>query len=230
MKKNFLMLLCLFAGITTAFSQNQQPQSVIQVQGEGIVRVIPDEVTINIRVEHSGDNTSEIKSQNDAVIREVLKYVKKAGIPDKDVRTEYMNLTKNYDYNTKIYSYVANQSLSVKLRNLEKYEELMNGLLKTGINRIDGVNFTSSKKESLESEARKKAVANAKKKAEEYVSVLNQKVGKAVSISENNSGGDPRPMMYRMAAMDSAVQEEGATIAPGELEIRTRVNVVFELK
>lgn len=229
MKKiNLVLLLCLFVGSAAVFSQNQLPP-VIQVQGEGVVRIIPDEVTINIRVEHSGDNTGAIKSQNDAVIREVLKYVKKTGIPDKDVRTEYMNLTKNYDYNTKTYSYVANQSLSIKLRDLTKYETLMNGLLQTGINRIDGVQFSSSKIENLESEARKKAILNAKKKAEEYVSVLNQQVGKAISISENSSGPDPRPM-YRMAAIDHVAFEESATIAPGELEIRTRVNVVFELK
>ena len=79
-------------------------------------------------------------------------------IADKDVRTEYMNLSKNYDYNSKTYTFAANQSLSVKLRDLKKYEPVMKGLLDTGINRIDGVSFSSSNKEVLESQARKKAL------------------------------------------------------------------------
>ena len=149
-------------------------------------------------------------------------------IADKDVRTEYMNLNKNYDHNSKTYTFAANQSLSVKLRDLKKYEAVMKGLIDTGINRIDGVSFSSSKEESLKSEARKKAVENAKMKAQEYVSVLNQTVGKAVSISEFNNAGGPQPM-YKMAMMDSSSGGGGQTIALGEMEIKTTVNVSFLL-
>lgn len=200
----------------------------IEVVGEGIVRVIPDEVTINIRVENTGKTTQGLKQQNDATINEVLKYLKQMGIADKDVRTEYMNLSKNYDYNSKTYTYAANQSLSVKLRDLKKYESLMNGLLDTGINRIDGVAFSTSQKETLESQARKKAIENAQMKAKEYASALNQSIGKAVLVSEFRNVSDPRPM-YKMAMMDSTSSEGGQSIALGEMEIRTTVNVSFLL-
>src|SRR5690606_2932641 len=226
MKKTSLILLLVMT-TTALISQNDKPS--IAVRGEGVVRVIPDEVTINIRVEHTGENTKDLKSQNDAVVKQILQYVKKAGIADKDVRTEYLNLNKVYDYNSKTYAFAANQALSIKLRDLKQYEELMKGLVETGLNRIDGVTFSSSNKDRLESEARKKAVASAKRNAEEYASVLNQSVGKAVSISEISGGNVPQPM-YKMAAMADMSSDDGATIAPGEMEIRTSVNVVFELK
>jgi hypothetical protein len=140
-----------------------------------------------------------------------------------------MNLSKNYDYNSKTYTFAANQSLSVKLRDLQKYEPVMKGLLDTGINRIDGVSFSSSNKEALESQARKKAVENAKMKAEEYVSVLNQTVGKAVSISEFRNSAGPQPMMYKSAMMSDENSGSQQTISPGEMEIRTTVNVSFLL-
>lgn len=215
---------------TTALISQNQNSSTVSVRGEGVIHVIPDEVTINIRVEHSGEDTKDLKSRNDAVVQNVLKFAKNQGVADKDIRTQYMNLSKNYDYNTKTYSFAANQALSIKLRDLKKYENFMNGLMETGINRIDGISFSSSKKDTLESEARKKAVSNAKFKAEEYVSVLNQSVGKAISISEFSNSGEPRPMLYKMAAMSDSSGDEGATIAPGEMEIRTTVNIVFELK
>ena len=214
--------------MTTAMTAQSNLTPTIDVSGEGTVRVVPDEVTINIRVENTGENTKNLKKQNDATVSEVLKFLKQMKIADKDVRTEYMNLTKNYDYNTKTYTFAANQSISVKLRDLNKYEKVVDGLLDTGINRIDWIAFSSSQQDALESQARKKAIENAKMKAGEYASVLNQKVGKAVSISEFPNTGAPQPM-YKMAMMESTSASQSPTLSLGEMEISTTVNVRFLL-
>ena len=141
-----------------------------------------------------------------------------------------MNLNKNYNYDNKSYSYVANQAISIKLDDLKNYEKIMSGLLKAGLNRIDGVQFKSSKMESFMAEARKKAVIDAKSKAKDYANALGQSIGKAISISELETNSFPP--MYRMnemkASSDSMEQQE--TIAPGELEIKSKVTVAFELK
>ncbi|MDN3723649.1 SIMPL domain-containing protein [Aequorivita sp. SDUM287046] len=226
--KTLQTLLILAITTTAMMAQNTLPPNTIDVAGEGIVRVVPDEVTINIRVENTGENTKTLKEQNDATINEVIKFLKKMNIADKDVKTEYMNLSKNYDYNSKTYTFAANQALSVKLRDLSQYETVMKGLMDTGINRIDGVNFSSSKEESLKSEARKKAVQNAQMKAKEYATALNQTIGKAVSVSEFDNTSQPRPM-YKMAMMDSAAGGGEQTIALGEMEIKLTVNVSFLL-
>lgn len=220
-------LLILAITTSTMMAQNAETPTV-DVIGEGIVHVVPDEVTINIRVENTGENTKNLKEQNDATINDVLKFLKKMNIEDKDVKTQYMNLSKNFDYNSKTYTFAANQSLSVKLRDLKKYEQVMKGLIDTGINRIDGVDFSSSNNSNLESQARKKAIENAQMKAKEYAKALNQNVGKAVSISEFKNSSDPRPM-YNMSAMRDSSGSEGQSIALGEMEIRTTVNVSFLL-
>lgn len=222
--KTFLIL----AITTTAMMAQNTLTPTVDVIGEGIVNVVPDEVTINIRVENTGENTKNLKEQNDATINDVLKFLKKMNIADKDVRTEYMNLNKNYDYNSKTYTFAANQSLSVKLRDLKKYEEVMKGLMETGINRIDGVEFSSSNKAALESQARKQAVENAQMKAKEYAAALNQNIGKAVSISEFRNTSGPQPL-YRMESMSTSAESGGQSIALGEMEIRTTVNISFLL-
>tara|TARA_R100000935_G_C2825017_1_gene161809 strand:- start:715 stop:1404 length:690 start_codon:yes stop_codon:yes gene_type:complete len=226
----FIKTLLILAITTTAMTaQNAVSQPTVDVTGEGIVRVVPDQVTISIRVENTGDNPTNLKRQNDAVISEVLKFLKKKNIAEKDVKTQYMNLSKSYNHNNKTYTYAANQSLSVKLRDLSKYESVMNGLLETGINRIDGVQFSSTNEEALKSEARKKAIVNAQMKAKEYTSVLNQTIGKAISISEMGSSPRPQPM-YKMEMMDSSSSGSGGqTIALGEIEIKSVVNVSFLL-
>lgn len=224
MNRYFFIITLL---ITITMNSQIQARPSIDVKGEGIVTVIPDQVIISVRVEHSGTHAKEVKQLNDAVVNEVFQYLKKSGIEAKDVKTEYLNLIKNYDYNTKKYNYAANQSITIKLKDLSKYETLMNGLLDTGINRIDGISFGSSKMEALQSEARVKAIQNAKLKAEEYASVLNQSIGKALLISEFNDSNTPRPMLMGKMAMDSASSSQ--TIALGEMEIRVEVNVSFEL-
>ena len=226
MKNISILLIFLISTIMTA--QNIE-QPTVDVTGEGIVRVVPDEVTISVRVENTGNEAKALKILNDNIVNDVLQTIKRMGIKDKNVQTEYVKLSKNYDYNTKTYNYSANQTISIYLKDLQKYEPLMDGLMSSGINRIDGISFSSSKEMELKSQARKKAIENAVMKAKEYVGVLNQTIGKAVSISEFQNAIAPQPM-YKAMAMQSDSAGERETLAPGEIEIRTSVNVRFVLK
>lgn len=223
--KKFILLL--FITITTTSMAQEMTKPVVAVSGEGTVNIVPDEVTIDLRVESTGNDAQTVKRENDNIVKSVLQAVTAMGIAEKDVRTEYIRLNKNYNHNTKEYSYAANQAIAVKLRDLNKYDAVMDRLLDTGINRIDGVQFSSSKAESLRSEARTKAVMDAKKKASEYAAALGQSIGKAVMISEFQPNSGPQPILRGMAMQDAA---SGKAIAPGEMEISVVVNVSFELK
>jgi len=222
--RHIFILVALIA--TSTMTGQSQPKPSVDVWGEGTVKVVPDQVTVNVRVENTGTNAKEVKLKNDKTVGQVLQFAKGMGIAEKYIKTEYIRLSKNYEYNTKTYNYQANQSISIKLVDLKEYEPLLNGLLETGINRIDGISFSSSQIEALQSQARKKAVENAKLKAQEYASVLGQSIGKALHISEFQKINTPNPML-RTIAIDS----EGAqqTLAPGEMQVSVRVNVSFEL-
>ncbi len=224
--KIFTSLLLILTTTLVMAQQNQKPS--VDVTGEGIVSIIPDQVTINARVEITGKDAKTVKQQNDAIVNEVFSMLKKLGIEDKNIQTDYIRLSKNYEYNSKTYNYAANQAISIKLMSLDNYERVMNGLLQSGINRIDGVNFASSKQNDLEQEARKKAVMNAKMKANDYAGALQQSVGRAIQISEFQQNSSPQPM-YKAMAMEGDMAGGQQTIAPGEMEIKVRVNISFEL-
>ena len=228
MKKLFFVLALIVA--LPVIAQQNSERSVVNVTGEGIVKVEPDEVLIKSRIEHEGNSAAEVKRQNDEVVNKVIKYLKAQGIDDKNINTEYVNLNKRYDYNDKTYSYVANQAISIRLENLKDYEKIMKGLLENGLNRIDGIQFKSSEMEKYEKEARKLAVLDAQSRAKELAQPLGQDIGKAVSISEMDYNSF-QPV-YRMdeAVEMSAAKDGQQTIAPGELEIKIKVNVGFELK
>jgi len=224
MKVKVTLLILIFS--TIMMSQNIE-QPTVDVIGEGIVYVTPDEVTIKVQVENEGLNPKELKQTNDRIVNEVLNFIRSQNIEDKNVLTQYIKLSKNYDYQTKKYKYVANQSISIFLKDLDKYEALMSGLLESGINRIDGIHFSSSKKETLKAQARIKAIQNAKLKAEEYAGVLEQSIGKAIKISEYQINyPTPRNDGLLKAMSDGGVPQ---TISPGEMELRVSVNVRFIL-
>lgn len=228
MKK--IVLFLFLVAQTTMFAQESKQVPQISVNGEGRIKVVPDRVEINLGVKNFGKDAAEVKKLNDETVDKVLKYIKKFGIPASDFKTTQVSLNKTYDYDKKKQTYQASQTVAIVLKDLTKYDQLMMGLMDNGVNSIDNVEFKSSKMEQHKSEARKLAILDAKKKAEDYVSVLNQKVGKAILITDNSSHYQP-PMyknaVFMLEASDSSSQQ---TLAIGEIDILTNVSVSFVLE
>ena len=229
MKKAVLILGLLL--MTMSYAQEQKQIPMVTVSGEGKVKVAPDQALISISIETKGTKAEEVKRENDKKMDAILKFIKKSNIAAEDFQTQRISLNPNYDYEKKKYNYIATQTVQILLRDLSKYDVLMEGLVNEGINRIDNVEFKSSKLTQLQSDARKLAMKEAKAKAEDFVSVLGQKVGKAILISDNSQSYHPQPRMYAMKssmAMDESAPRE--TLAIGEIEITANVSVNFVLE
>lgn len=230
MKKTLLILITLFCTMMYAQEQKQVPQ--ISVSGEGKIKVKPDQVVLNFGIDNTGKDATEVKKLNDETVDKVMKFIKKFGIPTADFQTTNVSLNRNYDYEKKKYNFQASQSVTILLRDVTKYDDLMMGLVDNGINNISNVEFKSSKIEEYKSAARKEAMKDAKRKADDYVSVLtNQKIGKAILITDNSQAYYPQPMykgaMMAMADGNAAPRE---TLAVGEIEVTSNVSVSFLLE
>ena len=229
MKKVILVLSLIFMQISYGQEVKQIPQII--VNGEGKVKVVPDQATIAATVETKGNNAKEVKKQNDEKIDAILKFIKKMNLAPADFKTQRVSLNPQYHYEKKKHSYNATQTIEILLRDLSNYDELMEGLVNQGINRIDNVTFQSSKMKQYESEARKLAMKEAKLKAEDYVSVLGQKVGRALTISDNSQTYYPQPMYVGMKTMQSNdMSAPRETLAAGEITITATVTVNFILE
>jgi uncharacterized protein YggE len=229
MKKAALILSMLFMSMSYAQEIKQVPQ--VSVTGEGKIKVVPDQVSIIATVETKGNNAKDVKKENDKQMEAVLKMIKKMNLAPADYRTQRVSLNPIFDYEKKKTTYNATQSVEILLRDLSQYDELMEGLVNQGINRIDNVTFQSSKVAQYQSDARKMAMKDAKLKAEDYVSVLGQKVGRAMTINDNSQNYQPQPVYARMKSMamdESATTRE--TLAEGEITITANVSVSFILE
>ena len=134
MKTTVLILTTLFA-ISTMQAQDQRPQvPQISVTGEGKVKITPDQVSINVGFQNTGKDSKEVKNLNDEVVDKVLKFLKKTGIPATDYKTNNVSLYKSYDYEKKKYNFQASQTLTILLKDLSKYDDVMMGLNDAGVN------------------------------------------------------------------------------------------------
>lgn len=230
MKKTVFILVVLMTTLLQAQEIKQIP--MINVSGEGKIKLTPDQAAISLSVESKGAKAVDVKKENDRKMDAVLKFIKSMGIAKEDFQTQRVSLYPNYDYEKKKNTYIATQSVVILLKDLSKYDVLMDGLVDVGMNRIDNVELKSSKTEAMQKEARKLAMQNAKAKAEDFVSVLNQKVGKAYTISDNSQTYYPPRPMYEMKTM--AMADGGAapreTLATGEIELVVNVSVSFVLE
>ncbi len=223
--KKLILVLTLVATMTQAQENKLVPQ--ITVSGEGKIKVTPDEALITIGVENAGKDAVEVKKKNDDTIDAVIKIIKKNGIPVTDFQSQRISLFKSYDYETKKSNYTANQSIVIHLKDLKKYESLMVDIVNSGVNQIQGVQFKTSKLEQYETEARKKAVLQAKKKAEDYVVALDKKIGKAILVSDASQSNYPQPMYANMMVKEMSADSVNQTLAIGEIEVDANVTITF---
>jgi uncharacterized protein YggE len=234
MKNYFLAILAvtlpLFNGFSQEIKSNTQPQ--ISVMGEGKVITVPDRAHLQLGVQKTGKEAGEAKKACDEVIANTIEALKKMGIPTTDFKTTQLFLNRTYDYDKKKYYFSASQQLQVTLKDLSKYNELNDKITDLGLNNVGGVQFTTSKQDELEKQARQKAILDAKQKATDYVTPINQKIGKAILISDNSVSNayENGPMVGMAMKMMSTADAPQDTLAQGEITIKAQVSVTFVLE
>lgn len=227
-------ILTWVSALLISFTMTAQSVSSIEttpqiaINGVGKLNVTPDYAILSFGVESRANDAIQAKRDNDAAVAKVIAFIKKMKIDEKDYQTQRVNLYKSRDYETKTDYFQATQTMTINLKDLTKYEELMMGLMQSGINQIQGIEFKSSKIADYQTEVRTKAIADARKKATDYAQALGQTIGKAIYVSDQNTSVIPMPRnMMKATSADFAQSED--TLAIGEIEISTTVSVRFIL-
>jgi uncharacterized protein YggE len=121
--------------------------------------------------------------------------------------------------------YTATNNVEVTIRSLDSAGRVLSAATNAGANQLYGIRFEIEDPSLLQAEARKKAVADARTRAERLAQLAGVKLGPAVSISELEGGGGSGPVpMFAMAKMDAA-----APVERGELTVTSTVQIVYAL-
>jgi uncharacterized protein YggE len=240
MKHAFLGALML-AGASLAVPAAAQQASITQtiagtrldVTATGEVTRVPDVAVITAGVvTRSSTATGAIQDAANRMQR-VLAALKQAGVEERDIQTGAINLNAEYRYPDnqapQLVGYTANNSLTIRFRDIRNSGKILDALVAQGANQISGPNLTVDKPEAALDEARLKAIAAARARADLYARSLGMRVARVVSISENGGYAVPPPAPP-MPVMARAYESAQTKIEPGEQNLQVSVAVTFELQ
>ena len=204
------------------------PPPAISVTGEASVSVPPDLAQVDGGVSSDAKSAREASEANNAAMGKVLLALKAAGVEEKDVQTSRLSLQPQYAPNrsgpSPVVGYRASNRVTIRVRDVTKVAGVIDTLVGAGANEIGGINFMVSQASKLLDEAREKAIADARRKAEIYARAAGVTLGAPLSISEE---GHVTPGPYRKMAAGMAAS---APIAQGEETLSVTVNVSWAIK
>ncbi len=201
----------------------------IIVTGEGSVEIAPDIATISLGVTAEAQDAADALSANTEATAAVLERVAVAGVEARDVQTSGLSLSPNWAQNntdgtSRIVGFIATNQVTVRVRDLEALGGILDDVVRNGANTFNGLSFGLQDPDPVMDEARKKAVAEALRKAKLYAAAAGVTLGPIAELSEN-MGGLPPPMFAR----SGMVMESAVPVAEGEVSIAAQVTVQFEI-
>lgn len=214
----------------------------VTVSGVGKVSAAPDVADISVGVVTEAQTARDALSGNNQAMTALTEQLKARGLAEKDIQTDNISLNPRYsqppnqpfpgqgqpqEFTPRIIGYSVTNSVRIVVRDLESLGELLDAIVTAGANQMNGISFRVSEPEVLKDEARTKAVADARRKAEQLCEALGVTLGAPVEVVEGGGGfPPPQPMMARAMMM----AEDSVPISPGEQELSVSVQVVYEIK
>ena len=204
----------------------------ITVVGIGKVTGQPDIARVTVGIETQAPSLQTAVDDNKAKMTVLLETLKKLGLADKDIRTSNYSVyteratapTPGTEISTDQMIYHVTNQVDVTVRDVNQIGAVLDKAVAAGANNIYGVNFSVADTAKLEAEAREKAVADAKARAEELAQLNGVQLGEVLTISEV-VGGSAYPM-YR----DAVGMGGGTPVQPGELEMSLSIQITYAVK
>ena len=124
--------------------------------------------------------------------------------------------------------YRVSNMVQVTIRDLTKVSDVIDTAVKAGANNVWGISFSLDDTDALEAQAREKAVADAKARAESLASLTGVKVGQVMAVSEV-VGGSSVPM-FASADRAMGLGGGGTPAEPGEVTFSTQIQVIYAIQ
>jgi len=191
-----LAILCLTAIVVVAILRDRivsQTNWTVQVTGVGEINYEPDyaNLVLGVLISDEKNPTKAIADMN-STTKKIIDAVSKLGVPADKFKTTNFNLMPHYVYleeKSEVTGYDAEQMLTIKIEGIDQNKELLGKAIEAasqvGANKVSGIEFNSSKIETLKQEARVLALKDARSKAGSIASAAGVKIGKVVGWWEN---------------------------------------------
>lgn len=232
MKNSFVAGLALAGASCPALAQvatiNQSIAGTrLDIEAAADVTRVPDIALISAGVVSRSASASGALEDSASRMGRVLAALKRAGIKESDIQTGNISLNPEYRYvqneAPQLVGYTASNTVNVRFRNIAASGKILDALVAQGANQINGPTLLVDRPEEALDEARAKAVAIGKARAELYAHALGMHVVRLVALSESG-GSAPAPVP------PMALARAETRIEPGDLKLGLSVHLIFELQ
>jgi uncharacterized protein len=205
----------------------------VKVFGSAVVRVTPDTASIIIAVSRVEQKPEAAFARAREGAQAVNAYQRRAGA--NDFGSSLITLSNEFRHvsgEQRLVGYEASITFNVVLRELDKVDSLLSGLFAAGANHLTSMKFQSSRLKELRADARRRAIAAAREKAELYCQAAGVRVGTVLAIEDVN----PEIISYSSHGHTyrepMAAEEEGVTgaIDPSAITVGAAVNVLYQIE
>ena len=203
----------------------------IETSGASEIVIDADMAVVNIEVVVEAPTAKAAKDTSDKAISQFLNRLQQAGVDKHDIQSANLNLHPQYHYQKNepatLKGYQASRRMTITVKQLEQLNDLLDSALEQGINRVNSIELTSSKRTDFIEQARQAAIEDAKQKAKSLAKGFDKKVEGVWQIRYFDQH-PIQPVQYKMAAQ--ADNGTAASYQQGQVIISDRVEVVFKLK
>ena len=246
-------LLALFLGVQSVagiagiryIGAGLQATNTIYISGHGEILAVPDIATFTFSVVSEKATVAEAQADATKKINAVSDYLEVAGIDKKDIQTSDYSIYPKYEYQQivciaypcppdrqNLKGYEVRQTTTIKVRDTAKAGELLAGVGGKGATEVSSLTFTFDNPDAVQAQARDKAIADAKQKAQALAKELGVQLVRVVSFNENNYGGLMYPTQKEAFGMggSDAMPVAAPEISTGQNKVTSDVSITYEIR
>jgi len=228
------IMIFLYSLLISSFCFGQitdnQTDRTITVTAEASQTVEPNIGYLDFQVSTIHDDINQAKAANDEKVKNVISFLNKQKFERSDIKTITVYLTDYTDFNAKAENrkkqYQSTNFMRITFRDLKMYDLVSTELIKKGVSSLSRLQLTHTELAKFKNELTGQALTNAKEKAVKMAKTLDSEIGKVVQIYDEQSINNPPK--YDSGMLSEVVQLP-PTLASGNLNISTKVRVVFAL-
>ncbi len=228
-RKLIAVLLCTVLCCLMAVSY---AESEITVNGTGETYISADTVYITLGVQIRHENVREAQNSVNEKIKAIREAIIAMGIPKEDINTDQLNIymySEMNDAGEEKNIYNVSSMLTIRSDDVTAAGTIIDTAFAEGANTLNGVQFSATDTVEAENEAIRKAVADARRKADVIAEAAGMKINGTEKLSEGYvSSYDSGINNFTMTREEAKAAGASTEIQAAKLCVTAQISVVYE--
>ena len=219
---------------------------LVRVNIAETLRRPPDEASLTVGTEARAPTATAAVAANKAKTERLLAAIRGAGLRERDIQTQGIQLQADYRYEQvegsgrqRLIGYIASNSILIKTRDISSLSSLLDRLTGAGATTVYGPTFAIADPAPMRREARLRALARGEAEAGEYARANGFTRVRLLSVEEGTSfrGSDIVVTGSRIGNQGApppppppAPERDGGIVAPGQIDTGVALALLYRME